>query len=460
MWYNILKQEYPLHQALFCLNMGFRSFDGGYEMGTGNLTFKKKKNLPKWFPAAVCIAAAALIAAAAIIALSIRHNKEEQKNRVGGGTWSTAGFENISEIKNANGLFNVFTDSQTGKMGIMRLNGEVTEKAENSAFAVYSDEWRNYRYTVESPLSEYLLLVDKETLTITTRQYHGVQVPEKIPCWNETAKHLAWTDSIGYAGEVKKSELNLAQGLFPVATALGDGAKYGYISRNLVLEIAAVYERAEDFSEGKAAVKRDGKWGYINENGVTEIAFEYESAPECDLMEQDRGFSFTNGLAPAKKGGLFGIINNKGETVVDFVFEIILPGEGGVYTAKKNGAWGILTVDKESVEAASALVVQTTTEPDGSELSLGTYMVVTSGSVLNIRSASEPDASIVGKLPNGSVVEVSMSVPGWAYITYKSTKGWVSSDFLKPYVVSTTQAQTSQSTVPESQSQTNQSASV
>lgn len=50
--------------------------------------------------------------------------------------------------------------------------------------------------------------------------------------------------------------------------------------------IAAQYEDAKTFSEGLAAVKKDGKWGYIDKTGKTVIPFSYDYA-----------FSFSEGLA-------------------------------------------------------------------------------------------------------------------------------------------------------------------
>ena len=57
-------------------------------------------------------------------------------------------------------------------------------------------------------------------------------------------------------------------------------------------------------------------------------------------------------------------------------------------------------------------------------------MVRTSGSVLNLRSASDANSSVVAKIPNGTVLTVTKAVSGWAYVKYNSLYGWVSSDFL------------------------------
>lgn len=427
-----------------------------------NIKFKKKKRVPKALIAAVCVVVTAVIVAAGFLIADKLMNKDDKPEENKNYTFETKGFENITEVKSLNEAMAVFTDGQTGKKGLMTFGGKVTENAEHNSFSVCSDVWRNYRYIVESPRSEYLLLADVETGTVTSRQYHGLQTPERIPCWNETAKHLAWTDGAGYAGEVKSSEVKLENGLHPVANSLKDGAKYGYIGRNLRLEIALLYENAADFSNDMAAVKKDGKWGYINEGGVTVIPFDFESCAAADAMGRDCSFSFRGGLAPVCKGGKFGIINKKAETVVNFEFDAILPGENGSYIACKNGVWGILTLD-EKLLAAQTTAPSTAATNISSEpaLAKGTYMIKTSGSVLNMRSAADPNSSVVAKIPNGTVITVTKSVTGWAYAKYNSFSGWVSADFLVEYKEPvTTVPSTAATTANTSQTLPNSTANV
>ena len=392
-----------------------------------NIQFKRKRRVSRNMIAIICVAVCAVIVAGIFIGAKLLI-KDTKAPKPEGYTFVTKDFENISSVSCLNETMAVFTDSATGKVGIMTLGGEITEKAEHNKITVCSDSWRNYRYIVESPRSEYLLLADAETKTVTTRQYHGLQTPEMIPCWSEAGKHLAWTDEKGYAGEVKTKEVSLEPGLYPVATSLGADAKFGYIGRTLRLEIAAVYENARDFSEDMAAVKKDGKWGYINNLGVTVIPFDFDSCALADTMGGDIAFGFRNSLAPVCKGGKFGIINSKGETVVDFTFDIILQGEDGKYIAYSGGKWGIITVDKE------LFVPETTasTSPANNEpaIAQGYYMIKTSGSVLNMRAEADSDSEVVAKIPNGTILHVTKSVSGWSYAKYNSFSGWVSSSFL------------------------------
>ena len=407
-----------------------------------NITFKKrKKAFPKQAIAAICVVVAAVLVAVGFIVVKNLWVNREKPEEIAGCTWSTEGFENISDIKSCNEVMAIFTDAKTGKKGIMSLDGKVTEAAEHNSFSVASDAWRNYRYLVDSPRSEYTLLADPETKTVTTRQYHGIKEPEQIPCWSTVAKHLAWTDAKGYAGEIKTNAFNLKKGFYPVATSLQSDAKWGYISEKLRLEIAAVYDNALDFSSGLAAVSKDGKWGYINESGVTKIPFEFDSVSGADLMGNDVAFSFINGLAPVSKNGKYGIINSKSETVIDFKFDIILQGENGKYIAKKDGVWGLITVDEKLLAAETTTAAKPTSA--GEVIKQGNYIVKTAGSVLNMRASASAESDIVAKIPNGTVLTVTKSVSGWAYVTYSSAKGWVSSDFLvENTAVSTTAATT------------------
>ena len=60
----------------------------------------------------------------------------------------------------------------------------------------------------------------------------------------------------------------------------------------------------------------------------------------------------------------------------------------------------------------------------------GTYKVKTNGSVLNVRALPETSAEVLIKIPNGSTVTVSKSVPGWAYVSYESVNGWVNAAYI------------------------------
>lgn len=356
------------------------------------------------------------------IAAGVLKSRREKAIKIAGCSFSTDGFDGVTEVKDINEAFAVFTTNGE-KFGIMTLDGTVTSPAEQDRIYTVSDAFRSIKYVAEGPLSEYKLLIDAESGTITGRQYHGITSPEKTPCWDETSKHLAWMDSTGYSGEVRASELALEEGLYPVTNTISNKAKYGFINEYLQLEIDMIYDAAGDFSEGLAPVKKSGSWIYIDTTGKEVITTGYSPI-------SDRGaYGFRNGLVPVKKDGKCGIINKKGETVVKFNFEEIIQGKDGKYIAKKDGKWGVLTVNEDIFNRENTTVKAS--EEQTGEMVSGNYRVRTSGSTLNLRATADSSSAIVSRIPNGTVITVTKTVPGWAYTVYNSAEGWVSMDYIE-----------------------------
>lgn len=353
-----------------------------------------------------------------IISAVYSHNQKVKKaNIIAGCTYTADGLETVADIECLNESLLVFKDAN-GKFGVIKPDGTITERAEQDKIYVLSDYWRNYRYVCEGPLSEYRLLIDVPNGTVSPKQYHGAEEPEKIPVWSIKDSAVVWKDANGAAGKAEPAELALADGLYPVSTGLDKPVKYGYINNYLSLSIPADYEDAKDFSCGLAAVKKGGLWGFINEKGDFAIPGEYSDA-----------YSFRDNIAPVCKNGAWGIINKKGETVVDFRFENILQGESGKYPGKKDGKWYIITVDPDIFASENVTSeVQTETQSDTAGAA---YIVKTSGSILNLRANPEPTAAILAKIPNGTAITVTESVPGWAKVTYNSATGWVSADYIE-----------------------------
>lgn len=98
--------------------------------------------------------------------------------------------------------------------------------------------------------------------------------------------------------EDKKNE----RSLFIVYTKKGLEYLYGYINLEGELQIPIIYEEAENFSQGLAAVKKDGKWGYINEKGEEKIPFRYDEA-----------FDFDKNAALVREGSKYFYIDKNGD---------------------------------------------------------------------------------------------------------------------------------------------------
>jgi len=91
--------------------------------------------------------------------------------------------------------------------------------------------------------------------------------------------------------------------------------------------IAAVqkYDKLSPFSEGLAAVCRNGKWGYINTRGEEVIPCKYVDYDGYSSYYESTE-SFHEGLAAIKKGDKWGYINARGEEVIPITFRASLAG--------------------------------------------------------------------------------------------------------------------------------------
>lgn len=79
------------------------------------------------------------------------------------------------------------------------------------------------------------------------------------------------------------------------------------------------YEECANFSEGFAAVFKDGKCGYIDTSGNISIPLEYEFVTE-----------FYHGLAAVKKDGKYGYIDTAGNIIIPFEYLNLLDSVAGV----------------------------------------------------------------------------------------------------------------------------------
>jgi hypothetical protein len=94
-----------------------------------------------------------------------------------------------------------------------------------------------------------------------------------------------------------------------------DGIQWGYINNKGRKVIPAQFENALEFSEGLAAVKRNGKWGYINDQGVEVIPAIHAGAGP-----------FLQGLAIVNSGLAtkpFGVIDASGRWKIPPSFRVL-----------------------------------------------------------------------------------------------------------------------------------------
>ena len=139
----------------------------------------------------------------------------------------------------------------------------------------------------------------------------------------------------------------------------------GFINWNGKVIALPQFDDLHVFSEGMAAVKRNGKWGYIDENGNLAIDFKFDYASEFSegLASVKNGgkigcidktgkyviepvlngcSKFVNGLAPAKSGEKWGLIDKTGKFVVSPQYDATQDISEGLVGVKLNGKWGFI----------------------------------------------------------------------------------------------------------------------
>jgi hypothetical protein len=109
-----------------------------------------------------------------------------------------------------------------------------------------------------------------------------------------------------------------------------------------IMQQAFIYDNVYDFSEGLAAVKKDGKIGFIDTDGREVIPCMYEMRGEggIEYINKTRDYEFSEGLVAVKLGGKWGYIDRENNMVVDAIYDYALPFYNGyavVIRAKKCG---------------------------------------------------------------------------------------------------------------------------
>ena len=117
--------------------------------------------------------------------------------------------------------------------------------------------------------------------------------------------------------------------------------KWGYLNNTGETIIPFIYDSAEDFSEGLAAVSKgeyeNSKHGFIDKTGKIVIPFDYDYAG-----------NFSEGLATFRKGsqetGKYGVIDKNGKTIVPAKYDGYIAGfsEGMAAVHNKEEKYGFI----------------------------------------------------------------------------------------------------------------------
>lgn len=157
--------------------------------------------------------------------------------------------------------------------------------------------------------------------------------------YNEHTKEYT-TDRVNWVSDVSVND-SLAVYALP--------CKRGYINVNtgrIVIDAEANnYSKAWVFSDGLAAVMKDGKIGFINAKNEVVIPFQFDYSDECRMY--DFGYLFHNGYCiMTNTDGDLGLIDKSGNWVIEPSYdEIWSPHKSGYRVIVKDNKHGVLNAD-------------------------------------------------------------------------------------------------------------------
>ena len=135
------------------------------------------------------------------------------------------------------------------------------------------------------------------------------------------------------------------EGLAPVGRPCGEipytSWEFGFMDKTGKIVIPLEYDGAFPFSEGLAAVNKDGKLGFIDKTNTAVIPFDYSAAA---------GGSFIGGIASVWKDGKCGAINKANETVIPFEYDDWLYiSDNDFMVTRKNGKTGVIDINNKII---------------------------------------------------------------------------------------------------------------
>ena len=133
----------------------------------------------------------------------------------------------------------------------------------------------------------------------------------------------------------KGSYYNFSEGL----AAVRKNGLWGYIDKEGDTVVEFIYDDADDFSEGLAAVRKNGHWGYINKEGDKVVEFIYDEADD-----------FSDGLGRVKRGDLYGFVDKKGKEVIPTVYDYADDFKNGVTRVSTPTVHGFFFLDRNGQE--------------------------------------------------------------------------------------------------------------
>ena len=179
--------------------------------------------------------------------------------------------------------------------------------------------------------SQYSITHNDTYISLSASHYGFVDLNGKVviePQWDEVSGP-------------QLEELDKVAGFSDGFAAVKRDGKWGWIDKTGRLFLPPL-SSPPNFHEGLSPFERDGKWGYMDTKGTVVIQPEWEEAGE-----------FSGGYAGVKRGGKWGGIDKTGRLVLP------LGNYGGLYFEPQPGLWR-MTVNKKSgyMDRAGRVVIK------------------------------------------------------------------------------------------------------
>ncbi|MDR0228224.1 MAG: WG repeat-containing protein [Flavobacteriaceae bacterium] len=150
------------------------------------------------------------------------------------------------------------------------------------------------------------------------------------------AQELALFKDKGKVGFIDKKGSIVITPIFDAANSFNDGLaavsngnKWGFIDHSGSWVIQPVYDKAKDFNYGVALVLSDKEWHYINKEGIF-------------IEKIDKAYGFKAGVAFYKIEDKVGLLDNQGEVIITPTYDKIVYLNDTYFKASLNGKWGVV----------------------------------------------------------------------------------------------------------------------
>lgn len=305
-----------------------------------------------------------------------------------------------------------------------------TKGEQVTPFQYVFDYWGN-------PFIDGIAMVERVDGSYTILDKTGKElVPSGKYSWITTPNTMSANGEYGWQNGNKPSE-----GLYAARNMEG---KAGFIDVNGNEVIPFIFDSAENFSEGLAAVKMNEKWGYIDLTGRVVIPCKYDWAlgegdfsdgravveidgkygyldatgREVIAAKWDYAHPFSGGFAVVGeyRSRLNSLIDVNGKEVISGCQSIAYDPDNGVAIVKKDGQWGVMAIQAVNTAYASTQSVLV----DGKAVEFQAYA---------LKDANGNDTNYiklrdVASILNGSAVQFNV---GWdGAVNIETGKAYVS----------------------------------